>query len=77
MINSFDFSAEKQAAWTEALDAAEPGTIVLSWGVPSGRSAGCASWVEAPLQDELRRSYELRYANAHHSRVQVWERTRG
>jgi hypothetical protein len=71
----FKSTVEQETAWRRTLASAEAGTIVLSWGVPSG-STGCGSWVEAPLADTLRRLYELRYENANQSRVQVWERRR-
>lgn len=72
--DEFKFTVAKEAAWGRALDSAEAGTFVLSWGVPSGGTSGCEAWVEPPLLDNLRRHYELRYENANNSRVQVWER---
>ena len=75
ITDEFKFTIRKEAAWRRALDSAAMGTFVLSWGVPSDRTAGCEDWVEAPLHDDLLRHYELRYENANHSRVQVWERS--
>jgi hypothetical protein len=77
ITDEFKFTVRKEAAWRGALESADPGTFILSWGVPSDRTAGCEDWLEAPLWDDLRHRYELRYQNANHSRVQVWERRYG
>jgi hypothetical protein len=77
ITDEFKFTVRKEAAWRDALESADPGTFILSWGVPSDRTAGCEDWLEAPLWEDLRDRYELRYQNANHSRVQVWERRYG
>jgi hypothetical protein len=75
VINNFSFSSEEEAAWDTALDSAKPGTYVLSWGVPNGRSGGCEPWVEPPLQSALRQHYALRYEDTHNSQIQIWQRS--
>lgn len=74
IVNEFNSTVVNEAAWARALDSAEEETFVVSWGVPNGRTEGCEAWVEPPLQQDLRRHYELQYQNANFSRVQVWER---
>lgn len=73
IAHEFDFTAARKAARVQALDSAEAGTFVVSWGVPSG-GTDCGAWVEPPLQADLRRHYALRYQSEGNSRVQVWER---
>jgi hypothetical protein len=74
ITDNFTFTEPENAAWKSGLDAAERGTFVLSWGVPSGRNQGCPAWLDAPLMDTLQQHYALRYQSANASRIQVWER---
>jgi len=74
IIDDFDFSRAKETAWKSALESANAGTFVVSWGVPSGNKNACEAWVDPPLLEPLKRLYVLRSEGVSNSRVQVWQR---
>lgn len=70
--SEFDFSPPAVAAWSGALDKAKDVTYVVSWGVPSGTMSDCGAWVPAPLQENLKRTYQMEFEDRQTSRVQIW-----
>jgi hypothetical protein len=71
--NEFKFTSPEVNAWSEAL-ASSPGVeYVVSWGVPSGtRNSSCGTWVPAPLERDLQRTFQMESEARGASRVQIW-----